>query len=114
MRYKVNPTINNCMMKVCECKECHFNGIDRMCIDCNECLDHKMLIPVRNCSIIKKGDWDGFCAAAVHDSYMICVPMGICDIPEYLSITKEEFDTFEEWKNNESKILEIENRQGLI
>jgi hypothetical protein len=83
-----------------------------MCTGCRECLEHKLLAPVTNCAIVKKGDWDGFCAAALDESYMICIPMGIADIPEYFSITKEEFDTFEQWKHDESKIMSIENREN--
>jgi hypothetical protein len=113
MRYNANSKTRNCLAKECQCKGCPFNGIDEMCLGCNECIEHKQLAPVTNCNIVKKGDWNGFCAIALHDSYMISIPTGIADIPEYFEITKEEFDTFEEWRNNEPKIIEIENREGL-
>jgi len=112
MRYKVNSTVRECIIKECQCKRCHFNGIDKMCLGCNECLEHKILAPVTDCSIIIKGDWDGFSAVELYNSYMICIPMGFSDIPEYFSITKEEFDTFEEWKNNGAKIIEIQSREN--
>lgn len=112
MRYVVNLLSRECLKTTCECKNCPFNGIPGMCMGCNECLEHKQLAPVTHCDIIKKGDWDGFCAAAYHDAYMIAIPMGIGDVPEYFHITQEEFDTFEQWKNDQAKIMDIENRQG--
>jgi hypothetical protein len=85
-----------------------------MCLGCTECFEHKVLAPVLKCNIIKKGNWSGFGAIALKDLYMISIPMGICDIPEYFYISKDEFDTFDEWKNDSSKILEIEQRENKI
>lgn len=113
MRYSANLTSRECIKAECQCKKCPFNGIAGMCIGCGECAEHKILAPVTNCNIIKRGDWDGFCAVALDDSYMVSIPMGTGDVSEYYWITKEEFDTFEQWKNNELKIIEIENRENI-
>lgn len=111
MRYKVNTIVRNCIKKECECKSCAFNGIEGMCSGCTECFEHKILASVSECRIIKKGNWSGFGAIALKGSYMISIPAGPCDIPEYFYISKYEFDTFEEWKDDASRILEIEQRE---
>ena len=43
-------------------------------------------------------------------TYMI-QPMGICDIPDYFPIDNDEFESFDCWKNDDKKILEIQNRK---
>lgn len=103
----------NCIKQdECECKSCPFNGADDICLACNECIEHKQLCPVKNCSkLIKRGHWSGFSAVAIRDVYFITVPMGICDVPEYFHISKEEYDDFDNWKNNDKKIIEIQNRK---
>jgi hypothetical protein len=113
-QYTVNPFERKCLKSECECKRCSFNGIEAMCIGCNEGIEHKKLTPVAKCSIIKRGNWSDFCAVVLYDTYMISIPMGICDVPEYFFISKEEYDTFEEWKDVTSKIIEIETRNNKI
>lgn len=110
MRYKENSFERKCIKTECECKKCSFNGVEGMCLGCIECFEYKILAPISKCNIIKKGNWSGFCAVALRDSYMISIPMGICDVPEYFYISKDEFDTFDEWKDDTAKIMEIERR----
>lgn len=112
MRYKANSFEAKCTITTCECKGCPFNGIEGMCLGCNECIDHKILAPVSKCNILKKGNWSGFGAIALRGSYLICIPMGICDIPTYFYISKEEYDTFDEWKDDTAKLIEIERRRN--
>ena len=39
---------------------------------------------------------------------------GICNIPEYYPISKEEFDTFYKWKNDMDKVIyDVKNRKLL-
>ncbi|WP_066498275.1 hypothetical protein [Abyssisolibacter fermentans] len=38
---------------------------------------------------------------------------GFCDTPEYYPISKEEYDSFDEWKEDVSKMPEIKNRKIL-
>ncbi len=111
MRYNTSSFITKCIKIECECKNCSFNGIGEMCLCCIECFEHKILAPVSKCSITKKGSWSGFGAIALKNSYLISIPMGICNVPEYYYISKEEFDTFDEWKNDTAKILEIQQRK---
>ena len=113
MRYTVNLYERKCPKIECECKSCPFNGIEGMCIGCTECIEHKLLAPVSSCSITKKGSWSGFCAVMLNDLYFISVPMGICDIPEYFYISKEEFESFNDWKEDTAKIIEIQNRKMI-
>lgn len=112
MKFTVNIFARKCTKNECECKSCSFNGIEGMCLGCNECIEHKLLAPVSNCSIVKKGTWSGFGAIAFNNQYMICVPMGVADIPEYFHITKDEYDTFDDWKDNSAKIIKIQVREG--
>ena len=111
MRYTVNRIEKECPKSECECKRCSFNGVEGMCLGCIECAEHKILTPVSQCGIVKKGSWSGFCALMLNERYMISVPMGFCDIPEYFYISKEEFDSFDDWKDDTNKILEIQNRR---
>lgn len=114
MKFYVNEVLRKCPRDTCECKSCSFNDIKNMCIGCNECIEHKLLNEVTSCSIIKKGDWSGFAAVSLYGMHYISVPMGICDIPEYFEIRKSEYDTFEHWKHNNDKIIEIQNRSEEI
>ena len=106
---------NKCIKAgVCQCASCEINGTE-MCSGCMECTEHKFLSPVNNCSIIvKDGDWSGFAAVSVGGKYYIVVPMGIFDVPESFPIDKEEFQCFDMWKNNEEKIIEIQNRKYTV
>lgn len=114
MRYKTNSFERKCIKTECECKKCPFNGVEGICLGCIECFEHKLLAPVLECNIIKKGNWSGFCAVTLKDAYMISIPMGICDVHEYFYISKDEFDTFDEWKDDTAKIMEIEQRENKM
>jgi len=101
-------TINAKCIKsnMCQCALCEFNGKE-ICLGCNECIEHKLLAPVSNCSkVVKNGDWCGFFVVSVGDKYFMVVPMGICDVPEYFPIDKDEFTNFDKWKNDDKKIIE--------
>lgn len=46
------------------------------------------------------------------EQYAFEILTGICDVPEYYPITKEEFDTYDEWKENYDKVVrDIKNRK---
>jgi hypothetical protein len=112
MKFKANVFERKCSKAECECRNCSFNGVEGMCLGCIECFEHKTLAPVSKCSIIKKGSWSGFGAIALRNSYLISIPMGICDVPEYFYICKDEFDSFDEWKDDAAKLMEIERREN--
>jgi len=62
--------------------------------------------------MLKTGD--SLSVGILEERYCFEILTGICDIPEYHPITKEEFDTFDEWKNNTDKIVkDIKNREIL-
>jgi hypothetical protein len=64
----------------------------------------------KNYEMLKKGDY--LSVGMLEGQYCFEILTGICDIPEYYPITKEEFDTFDEWKNNADKIAkDIQNRK---
>ena len=46
------------------------------------------------------------------EQYAFEILTGICDVPEYYPITKEEFDTYDEWNENYDKVVrDIKNRK---
>ena len=46
------------------------------------------------------------------EKYAFEILTGICDVPEYYPITKEEFDTYDEWNENYDKVVrDIKNRK---
>lgn len=66
----------------------------------------------KNYKMLKKGDY--LSVGILGEQYCFEILTGVCDIPEYYPITKEEFDTFDEWKNNTDKIVkDIKNRELL-
>lgn len=66
----------------------------------------------RDYKTIKKGIYDN---VGFHEGrYCYEVLTDIFDLPAYFPITKEEFDTFDEWKNDTNKIVkDIQNRPHL-
>lgn len=111
VKYNVNEVLKKCLNDTCLCKSCSLNGIEGMCLGCNECVDHKLLNEVTSCSIIKKGDWSGFVAVSLYGKHYISVPMGIFGVPEYFEIFKSEYDDFESWKNDTDMVLKIQKRK---
>jgi hypothetical protein len=62
---------------------------------------------------LKTGCSSGFSAGIINSQYAISVPMGICDVPEYYPISKEEFDTFLDWIENNKNLYEITAREPI-
>ncbi|NWL86537.1 hypothetical protein DMN77_02855 [Paenibacillus sp. 79R4] len=59
---------------------------------------------------LKEGPYSS--AGIFGEQYAFEILTGICDVPEYYPITKEEFDTYDEWKENYDKVVsEIKNRK---
>ncbi|WP_346355276.1 hypothetical protein [Azotosporobacter soli] len=61
---------------------------------------------------LKQGNFD---SVGFHGGqYCFEILTGIFDLPEYYPITKEEFETFDEWKDDVDKIVkDIKNRTLL-
>ena len=62
--------------------------------------------------MVKKGN---HCSVGTIDGkYCFGILTGICDLLDYYPITKEEFATFEQWKDDTNKIVkDIQNRKLL-
>lgn len=66
----------------------------------------------KNYKMLKKGVY--LSVGMLEEQYCFEILTGICDVPEYYPITKEEFDTFDEWKDSYDKIVkDIKNRRLL-
>lgn len=64
---------------------------------------------------LKQGAWSGFGAGKLIDEngYVVAVPSGICDVPVYYPITYDEFQMFDEWKDNQEKLYTILRRSPI-
>jgi len=50
----------------------------------------------------------------INKQYVYEILTGVCDVPEYYPITREEFDTFEDWEDDEIFVVNtIKNRTLL-
>lgn len=56
----------------------------------------------------------GISVGTIGGQYCFEILTGICDVPEYYPISKEEFDSFDTWKSDTEKIVkDIKNRRVL-
>ncbi|RUS44929.1 hypothetical protein [Cohnella sp. AR92] len=61
---------------------------------------------------IKQGQYQS--VGMLGEFFVYEVLTGIADVPEYYQITKNEFETFEQWQNNDSFIVgKIKNRKCI-
>lgn len=56
-----------------------------------------------------------YCSVGLlNEKYVFEILTGICDAPEYYPISKDEFDDFDNWKDNtEHVVKEIKNRKCI-
>lgn len=67
----------------------------------------------RNYKVLKKGRYQS--VGILENTYVFEIKTGIADVPEYYRITKKEFDTYDQWKDewitDKKTIYTIVNRK---